>query len=122
MAPFLANQSQRSRQIWILEDVAFTRSASFAVEAVRFQKRSRQSVVETRTERPVIRDHAEPVAAEPAAAEPVVADPVAAEPVVAEPVAAEPEPVAAADKPAAPAKAKTAAPERKRKKRGKNKR
>src|SRR5437762_877235 len=56
VAPFLANQSQRSRQIRILEDVPFTRGASFAIKRIGFEKRSGQSFVETRTERPVIRD------------------------------------------------------------------
>src|SRR4029450_2628980 len=55
IAAFLANQSQRSRQIGVLEDVAFCRRASFAVERVRFQKRAGQSFVKTRTERPVVR-------------------------------------------------------------------
>src|SRR5215831_1231254 len=53
---FLADQSQCSRQIRVLEDVAFTGSASFAIKRVGFEKRSGQSFVETRTERPVIRD------------------------------------------------------------------
>ena len=34
VAPFLANQSQRSRQIRVLEDVAFTGRASFAIKRV----------------------------------------------------------------------------------------
>src|SRR5438067_10788777 len=56
VAPFLANQSQRSRQIWVLEDVAFTGSASFAIKRVGRGKRSGQSLVEARTKRTVIRD------------------------------------------------------------------
>src|SRR5262245_23624546 len=56
VAPFLANQSQRSRQIRVFEDVAFTRRASLAIKRVGFEKRSGQSLVETRTERPVICD------------------------------------------------------------------
>src|SRR5882757_5247100 len=56
VAPFLANQSQRSRQIWVLKDVAFTGGASFAIKRVGREKRSGQSVVEARTKRPVIRD------------------------------------------------------------------
>src|SRR5437667_11798185 len=56
VAPFFANQSQRSRQIWVLEDVAFTGSAFFAIKRVGLDKRSGQPFVETRTERPVIRD------------------------------------------------------------------
>src|ERR1700758_2275848 len=53
---FLADQSQRSRQIRVLEDVAFTGRASFAIKRVGRDKRSGQSFVEARTERPVIRD------------------------------------------------------------------
>src|SRR5882757_7712876 len=56
VAAFLANQSQRSRQIRVLEDVAFTGSASFAIKRVGRDKRSGQSLVEARTERPVIGD------------------------------------------------------------------
>src|SRR6266850_3764704 len=56
VGPFLANQSQRSRQIWVLEDVALTGSASFAIKRVGRDTRSGQSLVEARTERPVIRD------------------------------------------------------------------
>src|SRR5258707_4570607 len=56
VAPFLANQSQRSRQIWVLKDVAFTGAASFAIKRVGREKRSGQSLVEARTKRPVIRD------------------------------------------------------------------
>src|SRR4029453_6344142 len=54
--PFLANQSQRSRQIRVLEDVTFTGSASFAIKRVGHDERSWQSLVEARTKRPVIRD------------------------------------------------------------------
>src|SRR5258707_6514389 len=56
VAPFLANRSQRSRQIRVLEDVAFTGRAFFAIKRVSRDKRSGQSFVEARTERPVIRD------------------------------------------------------------------
>src|SRR6266508_434346 len=56
VAPFLANQSQRSRQIWVLEDVALAGRASFAIKCVSFDKCSGQSFVEARTKRPVIRD------------------------------------------------------------------
>src|SRR5262245_18243642 len=56
VAPFLANQSQRFRQIGVLEDVAFTRGASFTIERVGCEKRSGQALVEPRTERPVMRD------------------------------------------------------------------
>src|SRR5438067_11395773 len=56
VAPFLANQSQRSRQIWVLEDIAFTGRAFFAIKRVCRDKCSGQFFVEARTERPVIRD------------------------------------------------------------------
>src|SRR5215467_1652118 len=56
VAPFLADQSQRSRQIRILEDVAFTGSASFAIKRIGLEKCSRRSFIEARTERPVVRD------------------------------------------------------------------
>jgi hypothetical protein len=56
VAPFLANQSQRSRQIWVLEDVAFTGRAFFAIKRVGCDKRSGLSLVEAWTKRPVIRD------------------------------------------------------------------
>src|SRR5215467_13758097 len=78
VAPFLANQSQRSRQIRILEDVAFTGSATVSIwrrralapirrlagpranrlhwQRISPEKRSGQSFIKPRTERPVIRN------------------------------------------------------------------
>src|SRR5215467_286870 len=56
VAPFLANQSQGSCQVWVLEYVAFIGRASFAIKRVGFDERSGQSFVEARTERPVIRN------------------------------------------------------------------
>src|SRR4029077_19734285 len=78
VAPFLANQSERSRQIWVLEDVAFTGRATVSIwrrralapvnrfigpgagrlhwQGVGLDKRSGQSFVEARTKRPVVRD------------------------------------------------------------------
>src|SRR5262249_38443249 len=54
--PFLTNQSQRPCQIRVFEDVAFTGRASFAIKRVGLEKRSGQTLVKARTERPVIRD------------------------------------------------------------------
>src|SRR4029453_4135408 len=56
VAPFLANQSQCSRQIRVLEDVTFTGRASFAIKRVSLEKPSRESFVKAGAERPVIRD------------------------------------------------------------------
>src|SRR4029079_11868404 len=56
VAPFLANRSKRSRQIWILKDIAFTGSACFAIKRIGRGKRAGQSFVEARTKRPVIRN------------------------------------------------------------------
>src|SRR5262249_57096499 len=50
--PFLANQSERSRQIRVLEDVAFTGSASLLIKRVGLEKRSGQSFVEAGAEQP----------------------------------------------------------------------
>ena len=47
VATFLANQSQRLGQRRILENVAFRRSAAFAIERVGFEKRARQFFVES---------------------------------------------------------------------------
>src|SRR5947199_8215051 len=54
IAPSLADQSQRSRQRWIPENVAFCRRAAFAVQGVGFQKCAGQSFVEAWAERPVV--------------------------------------------------------------------
>ena len=56
VATFLADQTQRLRQRGILEDVAFSRCAPFAIERVSFEKSARKSFIYARTERPVIRD------------------------------------------------------------------
>src|SRR5206468_9331908 len=78
IAPLLADQSQRSRQRWILEDVAFCRRAALSIwrrrvlapigrltgprvgrlhwQRVCLDKCAGQSFVQTWTERPVVRN------------------------------------------------------------------
>ena len=56
IATFLTDQSQRSRQRWIFENFAFGRRPAFTVEHVSFEERAGKSFIESRTERPVIRD------------------------------------------------------------------
>ena len=56
IAPFLANQAQCLCKRGILEDVAFRRRASFAVERVGFEKCAGQIFVKLRPEVPVKRD------------------------------------------------------------------
>ncbi len=56
VAAFLADQAQSFRERRIFENVAFGRRAAFAVERVSFEKRARQTFVNARTERPIVRD------------------------------------------------------------------
>ena len=56
VAPFLADQSQRFCQRWVLENVAFRRRLPFAVERVGFEECAWKSFIEPRTECPIVRD------------------------------------------------------------------
>src|SRR5438132_12395729 len=57
VATFFTDQPQGFRESWIFENIALRRSATLAVERVRFKKRAGQSLVKPRAKRPVIRDH-----------------------------------------------------------------
>src|SRR5438128_12473119 len=56
VATFFTDQPQGFREGWIFENIALRRSATLAVERVRFKKRAGQSLVKPRAKRQVIRD------------------------------------------------------------------